>query len=114
MSTEDNKAFIRRYLDAISGKPKTEAVSRLFVADQPLIDHILAAEAAFPLYRLDVDEMMAEGDLVSVRGMPSQQNNQEHGSTQGPGGNSTPPGIGNGAPSKAGSSSSPAGGNSSK
>jgi len=59
-------------------------------------------------------DRLENGVLVSVRGMPSQQNNQEHGSTQGPGGNSTPPGIGNGAPSKAGSSSSPAGGNSSK
>ncbi len=69
MSTEENKAFIRRYLDAISGKPKTESVARLFVAEQPLIDHILTAEASFPLYRLDPEEMLAEGDLVSLRGM---------------------------------------------
>jgi predicted ester cyclase len=69
MSTEENKQFIRRYLEAISGKPKTEAISRLFVAEQPLIEHILAAETAFPLYRLDADEIVAEGDLVSVRGM---------------------------------------------
>ncbi len=68
MATEENKAFIRRYLDAINGKPKTESVIRLFVAEQPLIDHILTAEASFPLYRLDAEEMLAEGDLVSLRG----------------------------------------------
>src|SRR5512142_2361271 len=67
MTTDENKAFIRRYLDAISGKPKTESVVRLFVAEQPLIDHILAAEASFPLYRLDPEEMLAERDLVSLR-----------------------------------------------
>ena len=69
MSLEENKAFIRRYLDAISGKPKTESVMRLFSAEQPLIDHVMVAEASFPLYRLDADELVAEGDLVSVRGM---------------------------------------------
>ena len=69
MSSEDNKNFIRRYLDAISGKPKTDSVMRLFIAEQPLIDHVMVAEAAFPLYFLDVEEIMAEGDLVSVRGM---------------------------------------------
>lgn len=69
MSTDENKEFVRRYLDAINGKPKTESVARLFVAEQPLIDHILAAESSFPLYRIDVEEMLAEGDLVSLRGM---------------------------------------------
>jgi predicted ester cyclase len=68
MSTGENKEFIRRYLDAINGKPKTESVLRLFIAEQPLIDHITVAEAAFPLYRIDTEEMLAEGDLVSLRG----------------------------------------------
>lgn len=68
MPLEENKEFIRRYLDSISGKPKTESVMRLFIAEQPLIDHVMMAEASFPLYRLDADEIIAEGDLVSVRG----------------------------------------------
>jgi predicted ester cyclase len=68
MSTEENKELIRRYLEAISGKPKPESVLRLFVAEQALIDHIQTAEAAFPLYHLDAEEMLAEGDLVSLRG----------------------------------------------
>ena len=44
MNTEGNKEFIRRYLDAISGKPKPESVLRLFIAEQPLIEHIMVAE----------------------------------------------------------------------
>lgn len=67
MSIEENKALIRRYIAAISGKPKPEEVVRLFVADETLIEHIRAAEEAFPLYYLDVDEMIAEGDMVAVR-----------------------------------------------
>jgi predicted ester cyclase len=68
MSTAENKDLIRRYLDALSGKPKPSAVLDLYVAEQPLKDHIAAAEEAFPLYHLDVEEMIAEGDLVSLRG----------------------------------------------
>jgi predicted ester cyclase len=68
MSVEENKAFVQRYLNAVSGKPKTDEVMRLFIAEEPLIEHIRTAEEAFPLYRLDVDEMIAESDLVSVRG----------------------------------------------
>jgi predicted ester cyclase len=68
MSSVENKALITRYLDAISGKPKPESVLRLFIAEQQLIEHILVAEAAFPLYELVADEMIAEGDLVSLRG----------------------------------------------
>jgi hypothetical protein len=68
MNPEENKAFVRRYLDAISCKPKPESVLQLFITEQPLIDHILVAEEAFPLYDLLVEEIIAEGDLVSVRG----------------------------------------------
>jgi len=67
MLAEDNKVFIRRYLEAINGKPKTPAILELFIAEQSLKDHIAASEAAFPLYRLDPEEIVAEGDLVSVR-----------------------------------------------
>ncbi len=75
MSAEENKAFIHRYLDTINGKPKTESLVRQFVAEQPLIEHILASEAGFPLYRIDVEQVLAEGDLVSVRGTVRGVNN---------------------------------------
>lgn len=68
MNTQENKDFIRRYLEAVSGKPKPESVVNLYVAAQPLKDHIAMAELAFPLYIFDTEEMIAEGDLVSVRG----------------------------------------------
>lgn len=68
MDTKENKELIKRYLEAISGKPKTESVIRLFVSEQPLIDHILTAEDSFPLYTLEAEEIIAEGDLVSLRG----------------------------------------------
>lgn len=68
MSTQENKDFTRRYIEAISGKPKPESVVNLYVAEQPLKDHIAMAESAFPLYSIDIEEMIAEGDLVSLRG----------------------------------------------
>lgn len=68
MSTADNKEFVRRYLEAISGKPKPPAVLDLYMTDEALKEHILMAEGAFPLYRLETEEMIAEGDLVSLRG----------------------------------------------
>jgi len=69
MSAEDNKAFIRRYLDALSGKPKPPEIVDLFVAEEALKEHIATSEAAFPLYRIDIGELVAEGDLACVRGM---------------------------------------------
>ena len=68
MSTQENKELVRKYLEAISGKPKPESVVNLFVSEQPLKDHIAMAEAAFPNYLFEIEEMIAEGDLVSVRG----------------------------------------------
>ena len=68
MSTEDNKHFIQRYLEAISGKPKPAAILDLYINDDELKEHIRVAEEAFPLYHLDAEEILAEGDLVSVRG----------------------------------------------
>lgn len=68
MSLEGNKDLVRRYLAAISGKPKTRELVESFATDAELIEHILGSEGAFPKYRLDPEEMIAEGDLVSVRG----------------------------------------------
>ncbi len=69
MSVAKNKEFIRRYLDAISGKPKTPAVVDEFIAasDQALKDHIAGNEAVFPCYEMQAEDMIAEGDKVTVR-----------------------------------------------
>jgi predicted ester cyclase len=68
MTTEENKQFIQRYLDAINGKPKPPAVLDLYMTDSELKEHIRVAEEGFPLYRLDAEEIIAEGDLISLRG----------------------------------------------
>jgi len=63
-----SKQLIRDYFDALSGHPKTEALLERFTTDPSLKDHIRAAEAAFPEYELVAHEMVADGDLVAVRG----------------------------------------------
>jgi predicted ester cyclase len=68
-STTENKAFVRRYLDAISGKEKPAALVDQYIAaaDQLLKDHIVGGEIGFPRYELIADEMLAEDDRVMVR-----------------------------------------------
>ena len=67
MSTEDNKTFIRRYFEAISGKDKSTAVVNRYVTDEELKHHIAFYEAAFPNYELIAEDLIAEGDKVVVR-----------------------------------------------
>lgn len=66
MSTE-NKAFIQRYLEALSGKDKPAATVNQYVANVHLKEHIDMFEAAFPRYQLRAEDMIAEGDKVAVR-----------------------------------------------
>lgn len=68
MTISDNKEFVRRYLEAISGKPKPDALLDLYMTDESLKEHIHAAEAGMPLYELEAEEIIAEGDVVAVRG----------------------------------------------
>jgi predicted ester cyclase len=69
MSITENKAFIARYFEAISGKDKPLSVVNRYVADsdQELKNHIAFFEASFPQYELIADEMLAEGNKVTVR-----------------------------------------------
>lgn len=67
MSPEQNKAFVLGYLEALSGKEKTAAVIDRFVADPALREHIERSEAAFPRYRMESEDLIAEGDRVVVR-----------------------------------------------
>ena len=69
MSAEENKAFIRRCFDAM-GKDKSVATLDEYIADadEELKQHIVAFEAAFPGYGIIVEDMIAEGDKVVVRG----------------------------------------------
>ena len=69
MSTSENKAFVRRYLDAINGKDKPAAVQDQYISDADAIlkQHIDGYEAAFPHYALIEEDMIAEADKVVVR-----------------------------------------------
>ena len=75
MSTQENREFIRTYIEAISGKPKPPELVDQYVAEQPLKDHIAMNEAAFPGYEMHVERLIAEDDLVSVIGRASGTHN---------------------------------------
>lgn len=64
---KENKAFVLRYFNAISGVLKTPEILAEFTTDQKLIDHIYFIDAILPKYQLFADEMMAEGEKVIVR-----------------------------------------------
>ena len=65
----ENKEFIREYLNAIDGSPKPfEKLSKYIAeSDMELMNHIIAFERSFPNYRLVEQDIMAEGDKVAVR-----------------------------------------------
>ena len=63
-----NTRFVTEYLRSLSGQSKTPELVARFVSDPALAEHIQQAEAAFPRYEIVVDEMIAERDLVALRG----------------------------------------------
>jgi len=69
MSASENKAFIRRYLEAINGQEKPAALLDQYIADSDpgLKQHIAYSESAFPCYELIAEDMLAEDDKVVVR-----------------------------------------------
>jgi len=64
---EENKALIRQYLAALSGKNKPESIVNIYVSDEQLKQHIKLFESAFPRYKLIIEDMVAERDKVAVR-----------------------------------------------
>ncbi len=67
-SSTESKQVVARYLQAISGRAKTKELVKRFVSDPSLAEHIRQTEAAFPAYELVADELIAEGNLVAMRG----------------------------------------------
>lgn len=65
MSTEENKAVIRRYFVALNND-KSPATVGAYVDDDGLKQHIAVFEAAFPGYQLTAEDLIAEGDQVVV------------------------------------------------
>jgi predicted ester cyclase len=67
-SSSEAKQFIEDYLRAVSGRPKTKELVAQFVSDPSLAEHIQQAEAAFPGYELIAEQLIAEGDMVAMKG----------------------------------------------
>ena len=67
MTPDTNKALIERYFAALR-KDKNSAMDN-FVAEEELKQHIAMYDASFPGYWLEAQEIIAERDLVSIRGL---------------------------------------------
>ncbi len=64
---KENKEFILRYFNALSGVVKTPDMCDKYMKDDELKEHILFFDTIFPKYEIFADEMTAEGDRVVVR-----------------------------------------------
>jgi SnoaL-like polyketide cyclase len=62
------KTLITDYLRTLSGQPKPPELIRRYVADERLAIHIAEIEAAFPSYEINIEDLLAEGGKVVVRG----------------------------------------------
>lgn len=68
LSSTESKQFVGRYLQALSGQAKTPELVARFVSDPGLAEHIQQVEAAFPAYELVAEDVIAERNLVAMRG----------------------------------------------
>ena len=64
---KQNKEFIIRYFNALSGKLKTPELLQQYILDDELLGHIEFFENVFPKYEIFADEMTSEGNKVVVR-----------------------------------------------
>jgi predicted ester cyclase len=62
------KTSITDYPRTLSGQPKTSELVGRYVSDERLAKHIADVEAAFPGYEIILEDLLAEGDNVVVRG----------------------------------------------
>ena len=67
MTPDTNKALIERYFAALR-KDKNSAMDN-FVAEEELKQHVAMYDASFPGYWLEAQDIIAERDLVSIRGV---------------------------------------------
>jgi predicted ester cyclase len=67
MSTESSRQFIERYLQAMNSGDKSPQTVEQYVTDETLKRHIEMFEASFPGYRLEVEDILVDGDKVAMR-----------------------------------------------
>ncbi len=72
-----NKEFIIRYFNAMTEANVSRELLEQYITDEELIGHILFFESVFPNYEIFVDEMLAEGNRVIVRGRMKGQHEGE-------------------------------------
>ena len=64
---KQNKEFIIRYFNALSGVTKTRELMEEYITDEELMGHIIFFDSVFPKYEVFADEMTAEDNRVVVR-----------------------------------------------
>ena len=64
---KQNKEFIIRYFNAVSGVIKTRELLAQYTTDNELTEHIIFFDTVFPCYEVFADEMTAEGNRVVLR-----------------------------------------------
>ena len=64
---KQNKEFVIRYFNAMSGVVKTRELMEEYITDEELIGHIAFFESVFLKYDIFADEITAEGNRVVVR-----------------------------------------------
>jgi hypothetical protein len=64
---KQNKEFVIRYFNAMSGVVKTRKLMEEYITDEELIGHVEFFETVFPKYDVFADEITAEGNRVVVR-----------------------------------------------
>jgi predicted ester cyclase len=64
----DPKALVTEYLHELSGHAKTPELIARYVSDEHLANHIVNTEASFPKYEIIIDDLLAEGNKVVLRG----------------------------------------------
>jgi predicted ester cyclase len=84
-SSVESKRLIGRYLQALSGQEKRPELVARFVSDPCLAAHIRQVEAAFPFYELVAEELIAERNLVAMRGSFRGQHGGPFGGIEGTG-----------------------------
>jgi predicted ester cyclase len=66
MTTEQSKKFIQEYFDAVM-QDKSEGTIDKYVSDPHLKSHIIVFETGLPGYQLIPQDIIAEGNKVTVR-----------------------------------------------
>jgi len=66
MSIQENKDFIRHYVDVVWNAHDLEK-AREFVPSDNTLEHVRQFLIAFPDVHVNIDDMIAEGDKVVVR-----------------------------------------------